>query len=380
MLRKLISVFLFIAITLGCAASALAESSGFADIEKELPTDPIITDGEYATITAEYSAETDTTRYSVALKESAFFPNGTSVTAEDLLFTYYTYLDPGCEQYSSLKSQNILGLESYLWQVTAEDIAAARAAMNAIDEAGREHAWSESDRWTKEIQDSYWTLYESYEAACEAEYPHCAQAIVDTCIDSLSPQSAGAFGLTAEEIAENTSLHVAYAMTCWGYAFAKDDDTLISTNTRTLWMLADGTVPTLNDFVTELKAVYDSDLGACWSVENPGNYEPTLPNLEEQFIAIYLGLYDANIPSIEGVRIDENGCFEIELDGIRMSKAQDLFGIDILSRQACGNDALWNPENDEYGHPFGDVSSVEACINPENTLHLLSETFDVFEN
>ena len=148
------------------------------------------------------------------------------------------------------------------------------------------------------------------------------------------------------------------------------------TATRTVWAIGDGIVPTINDFVNELKAVYGNDLAACWAIENPGNYEPVLPEVEQPFIEAYIGGELDAIPSVTGICINEEGLFEVTLNGIRMSEAHELFSINLLSLNACGDMSLWDPEAGSYGHPFGDVGAIEAAISSETSLPLLPQERD----
>ena len=166
MLKRMLISMLILLLTALPAVSALAEPfSDFEDLTNEIPEEPVVTDADGVTITAEYDAVSDLSRYTATLKD------GAGVTARDVLFSLYYYLDPSCTEKTGLAGLDVSGLDSYRLQLAPEHIAEATADMEAIRDAGREHIWSETDPWTEAEQTAYWKLSDEYAAACEAEYP-----------------------------------------------------------------------------------------------------------------------------------------------------------------------------------------------------------------
>lgn len=369
MLRKLLALAaaLLLALTLG--VPAMAE---FSFPENDIPEDPIETEDDSVRIVAEYHEETDRTTYTLHLKDGARFPDGTAVTAQDVLFSLYVYLDPGYTGDSSMAGLSIPGLANYRAQISAEHYADAMAVMKAIREAGPEHTWSEEDGWTEAAQTAYWSLANAYETACEEEFPVCVRHIVDACVSQLNADSPGAFGKTPEELRADEELHVAYAMVEWGYARYPergDETTLVGVCTETVWQLDGGFAPTLDDFVNELKLAYDGDLAACWAVEAADDYEPALPDVEGEFVrALYAGAPDS-VPSVEGIRLTEDGAVQIDLAGIDMRSEGELFGQPVLSLSFFGDAALWSPEAGSYGHAFGDVAAITSAAAQDDGAH-----------
>lgn len=375
MLKKML--MLMLAMMLGCTPT-LAE---FPEFENQIPDEPIITENDAVSVTAEYNAGTDRTLYTIALKDGAKFPDGSAVTTDDLLLSWYAYLDPSCTNDCGMGALSISGLQEYRLQTSAETLANARAAMSAIESAGADHAWSASDGWSQELQTAYWTLRSAYDAACTAEYPKCAQAIVDLCKKMLVMDDVGAFGLTAAEVAANEGLSVAYAMLTWGYAEWDGEITLVSTRTRTAWQLGTGIYPTVDDFVTELKAVYGNDLAACWAVETTGSYDPALPDWKTEFLKAAAAAAPTAVTAIEGIRAVDEKTVEVELTGIDMRSEGMLLGMPLLSKAHFADAAQWNPEAGIYGHAFGDVSAIEAALladGGKHTVQLMETTSDGF--
>lgn len=356
MFRKLLLLILSAMLLL----TGLAEND--LTIENLPPDEPVVTEGPFLRVQTEYDVETNLTRYTARLINAPTFPDGAPITADDLLFSLYVYLDPGYTAETDLSSLPIPGLESYRRQVSSERLNAAAEAMTAIRAAGANHIWTAEDPWSEPLHAAYWSLHEEYSAACEKEFPRCAQSIVDYCAEMLAFDPQGAFGYTAEEIAADEGLRVAYAMLQWGYATA-DGNLLTARRSGLSWPLEAGK-PSLDDFVTELSLAYDGDLGACWKVESTGMYEPELPDVDEAFLLQYLGDARDSVTSISGIRSTDDHTLEIDLEGIDMHAAEILFGQPILSLKAQGDDVQWSPDAGSYGHPFGNLSSIKSFDGP----------------
>lgn len=362
MLRKLLCIML--ALMLAGMPLVLAEEDELSEdlfIESPMPDEPVVIEGDFIRVTSEYLPSDDLTRYTAELINAPAFADGTAVTAEDLLFSLYVYLDPDCPVDHSIQSAPVPGLESYRRQISGQRLTEAAETLAAIHAAGEDHIHSDSDAWTAEHQSAYWTLHGEYLAACEAEFINCARAIVDYCADMpvLNPESA--FGCSAEDVLADEGLRIAHAMQQWGYASA--DDGVLTSNTGKLWYLS-ASAPALDDFVHELSAAYNGDLAACWAVESTGTYTPDLPDLKGSFMELFLGSERDFVPSVSGIRLISDAVLEIDLQGIDMYSAGTLFGLPVLSLAQLGDADQWSPEEGLYGHPFGDMS----CIGDADTL------------
>lgn len=356
MLKRMLISMLILLLTALPAVSALAEPfSDFEDLTNEIPEEPVVTDADGVTVTAEYDAVSDLSRYTATLKD------GAGVTARDVLFSLYYYLDPGCTEKTGLAGLDVSGLDSYRLQLSPEHIAEATADMEAIRDAGREHIWSETDPWTEAEQTAYWKLSDEYAATCEAEYPTCVKHIVDAC--SLDWVAIGDW--TAEQVAADEGLKIANAMVQWGYAHAEDDGSIVGARTGTVWNLRDGYAPSIDDFVNELKQVYGDDLGACWAVEGTVNYEPQLPDLTGGFLRACYADNPDHVTSVSGIRMEDENTVVVELEGIDMHAEAELFGVKLLPLDAYGDAAQWSPDEGLYGHAFGDVSGISNALSAD---------------
>ncbi|NTW43775.1 MAG: hypothetical protein HGB14_04920, partial [Anaerolineaceae bacterium] len=105
----------------------------------------------------EYDEASDTTKYTARLRVGMKFSDGVPVTADDLIFSYYTFLDPSYVGSTTLSSYDILGLKDYQTQTTSEVYDKYAAIAEAILAAGPDHVWADSDAWTQEQQEDFWT-------------------------------------------------------------------------------------------------------------------------------------------------------------------------------------------------------------------------------
>ena len=347
MLRKLFSLMMSSLMLLCGIMPAMAESF---EVRKEAPSEPIETDAEFVHISCAYDAASNRSVYTLTLKD------GAPVTARDLLFTYYVYLDPGYSGDTALSDMAIPGARSYRMQYDQERLNAALEQLAAIRDAGEDHVWSESDGWTAETQDAWWTLYDEYLAACAEGFPALAQEIVDYCIANVRD----ALDHTAEEITASENLKVAFSMVQWGHA-SYENGRLTTKHSRTVWDVVSGILPTLEDYAEELRQVYAGDLARAWSIECPNSNAvmPKLPDVESAFIAAVLGDEHDEVTSIEGIRLIDDVTIEIALEDIDMRSDGVLFGMPVFRLAECGDEAQWSPESGQYGHPFGDVSAVD---------------------
>ncbi|MBQ1411538.1 MAG: hypothetical protein IIY94_09700, partial [Oscillospiraceae bacterium] len=72
-----------------------------------------------ADLSVDYDSASDTTTYTAKIRDDLKFWDGTPVTAKDILFTYYTYLDPAYVGSTTLNSYDIIGLSN--WQTQTSD-------------------------------------------------------------------------------------------------------------------------------------------------------------------------------------------------------------------------------------------------------------------
>ena len=90
-------------------------------------------------LTVNYDEATDITTYGYKMREDLKFSDGEPVTIDDVIFTYYVYLDPAYNGSTTLSSYDILGLKAYRTQIpeaNVEEVSTAAEAVKAAYAAG----------------------------------------------------------------------------------------------------------------------------------------------------------------------------------------------------------------------------------------------------
>ena len=93
----------------------------------------------------DYDEASNTTKYTVKLRNDLYFSDGVQATADDIIFTYYVFLDPAYVGSTTLRTYPIIGLQDYLTQTTSDVYAKYETLANGIIEAGRDHEWTDAD-------------------------------------------------------------------------------------------------------------------------------------------------------------------------------------------------------------------------------------------
>ena len=223
---------------------------------------------------------TDTTVYTARLREDVKFSDGTPMTADDLIFTYYVLLDPSYTGASTLSSYDIMGLKAYRTQIPEATQQKYDALAKDIYTAGADHVWAEGDAWTQEQQEALW-------AGLKAEWMADMQAIINYCVDNFNTEEYAAFiEATPEEIRADARLGNVFGMMLWGFT-TYDAGVLIAPDSGMAWNLVEGIYPTLEDCYEEAAAKYGYDPDRFFSAEMAG-LEDT-PTLAAAQAALYTG-------------------------------------------------------------------------------------------
>lgn len=312
-----------------------------------------------ADLSVSYDAESDTTTYTAKLRDDIYFSDGVQVTADDIIFTYYAYLDTSYVGSTTLSSYDIIGLQDYRTQTTS-DVYNKYAALAAdIYAAGRDHEWSDADAWTQEMQDGYW-------ATLDATWTDDVQAIVDYVVANyLNDDYAAMLNVTAADIAENDGLKVAFGMTMWGFGGLNDDGLFAGSVTGNTWDIASGVYPTAADYMAETSAAYEGDPDAYWSVEAADSTD-VHGTTDEAFIAEW-GVKDegmeGGVKSIAGITKIDDFTVEVKTNGYEAPAVYSILGIAVTPMHYYGDETLYDYENGMYGFErghFADIASTKT--------------------
>jgi len=212
-----------------------------------------------ADLSVVYDEAEDITTYTAKLRDDLVFSDGEPLTADDVIFTYYVYLDPAYVGSTTLNSYKILGLQDYLTQTTSDVYSRFETIAKDIQAAGSDHEWTEADAWTKEQQDAYWALIESNWVA---EVQKISDYVYTNYAKGYAEET---MGMTPEEIGADEGLKVAFGMVMWG--FGEVADGVLTAKSGATFDLKAGVYPTINDYYNETYSDYAGDAEKFFSVE-----------------------------------------------------------------------------------------------------------------
>ncbi|MGI6239711.1 MAG: ABC transporter substrate-binding protein [Christensenellales bacterium] len=307
-----------------------------------------------ANISATYDKDANITTYTATIRDDMLFSDGVPVTADDIIFTYYVYLDTAYVGSTSLSSYDIVGLNDYRTQTTSDVYAKYADLAAAIYAAGADHVWSDGDAWTSEMQDSYW-------ATMEATWVSDVAAIVAYANNNyLAAYADQMLGMTAEEVAAEEGLGIAFGMVAWG--FGSVEEGVLTATSGATFDLAAGVYPTIEDYYLETYLAYEGDPDAYWAVEAADDTD-VHGVADEAFIAEF-GPQDegmvGGVASISGIRKLDDYTVEVKTNGYEAPAIYSILGINITPLHYYGDTDLYDYENGMYGFVRGDLSGVEA--------------------
>ncbi|NLB91777.1 MAG: hypothetical protein GX786_11240, partial [Clostridiales bacterium] len=304
-----------------------------------------------ADLKVEYDQEKDITTYTTKLRDDLKFSDGEPVTADDLIFTYYVYLDPGYVGSTTMNSYPIIGLDSYVTQVPQELYDNFTKVFDGIYEAKADHEWAEGDEWTKEQQESVW-------AAMEAEWKKDLQGIVDYVVTNYA-EMAEDIGKTAEEVVADADLQAALTMFAWN--FGKYEDGKLTGGEKT-WDLAAGEKPTFDEFYEVVYNLYEGDAVKYWDTEKVDN-DDVHGTVKAAFVkeeASKDEAASAGVPNIAGIEKVDDYTVTVKTKGYEAPAIYSILGIAVAPKHYYGDPEQYDYDNNQFGHPFGDLSVVES--------------------
>lgn len=306
----------------------------------------------------DYDDASDTTKYTVKLRDDLYFSDGVQATADDIIFTYYVFLDPAYVGSTTLRTYPIIGLQDYLTQTTSDVYAKYETLANGIIEAGRDHEWTDADAWTQEQQDAYWALI-------DGRWTFEVQGIVDYVNAKYADKAAEALGVSADEIAAEPGLKIAAGMTLWGFGDVADG--VLTAKSGKTFKLADGEFPTIEDYVAETVEAYAGDANEFFSTESTNSDNQSILSYAKDTFISDLGSQDPEmgegIPNISGIRKVDDYTVEITTDGYEAPTIYQLFEGYLAPMHYYGDPEQYDYDNNMFGHPYNDLSIVEAKTN-----------------
>ncbi|MEA3327404.1 MAG: ABC transporter substrate-binding protein [Chloroflexota bacterium] len=302
-----------------------------------------------------YDEATDTTKYTAKLRVGMKFSDGTPVTADDIIFTYYTFLDPSYVGSTTLSSYDIVGLKDYMTQTTSEVYDKYDAAFEAIYAAGVDHEWTEEDSWTQEQQDDLWTRM-------DVEFVREADKIVKYVNANYSGYAEDYAGYPYEEIEGIEGMEIMFGMVMWGFGDVGDDGAFTSATTEVVYDLVES-FPTMEDYAAEINATYEGDVQEAFPYESADSVD-VYAKVKSGFIG-YWGpldesMGDEGVPNIAGIVKVDDYTVEVTVNGFSAPAVYSILGIQVTPLHYYGDVEKYDYENNMFGFDFGDLSKQES--------------------
>ena len=243
-----------------------------------------------------------TVDYDFVLRDDLVFSDGEPLTVDDVIFSMYVLCDPTYDGSSTLYAQPIEGMEAYR--------SGMDTLLNLLYAAGRDNA--DFTLWTEEQQTAFWGKYDAATAAL-------AQEIVDYCVGA---------GYAAEG-------DINAAASAWGFGGE-----------------------TIEEFAAALEAAYGADVAGMINTENAGStVEDLFPGLDEYATTgIQTG---ESAASITGIQKTGDNSLRVHMTKVDATAIYQL-GVSIAPMHYYGNKDLYDYDNNSFGFPKGDLSSVRA--------------------
>ena len=314
-----------------------------------------------ADLSVKYDEASDTTTYTAKLRVGMKFSDGEEVTADDVIFTYYTYLDPTYVGSTTLSSYDIVGLQNYRTQTSDEVYAKYSELTKKIFEAGNAGYVANED-YSEDLYNAYWGLI-------KANWTDTCQAIVNYVANNYGVdayvQAYANPDWTWEQVAANEGLKIAYGMRMWGFAKFTEEG-LKGAVTGKTWDLTT-TFPTIEDYYEETYAAYEGDCEAFYETEKTGNEAGTVHDLADaQFIGTYGPQDEAmggqGVPNIAGIKKIDKYTVEVTVKGFSAPAIYSILGVSVTPLHYYGDVSKYDYENNKFGFDFGDLSTQKSKL------------------
>ena len=246
-----------------------------------------------------------TIAYDFDLRDDVVFSDGEKLTADDVIFSMYVLSDPTYDGNSTFFALPIAGMEEYR--------SGMESLYSLILAAGEDN--SDFTLWTEEEQTAFW---EAYNEASEK----FAQSIADFCI-------ANGYNEEGDSIAKCAAN--------WGYELAED--------------------ATAADFWAAMMEAYDNDVPTLVSTEAADvAWDELFPAFADYTKGVKTG---ESADSIKG--IEKTGDYSVRVT-LTKADAPAIYqlAVTVAPMHYYGDASLYNYDENQFGFPKGDLSSVKA--------------------
>lgn len=310
--------------------------------------------------TMEVNEDETETKYTFVLKNDVVFSDGTPVTVDDLLYSFYVYADPHYDGSSTFYSLNIKGMNEYRLQTSTEMIEVGNdilAAGISGEPGAAEPTLGEGlTVATPEQQAAFWGyLPEAGNTFAQEIIDYvAANYLIDDYVTEYFP------GFTAAEIEASDSLKTAYGMTMWGFG-SVEDKTFTDANGDT-YDLSDAAVEiNADNYWANIVGAYGYDLEG---INGEAAGSKTIEDYVKELFFANEGSVEGGVASISGITTSkvtgedgaEHDAVELILNGVDPTAIFKM-GVNV-SPKAYYSEG-YEGELNEFGVNPTDRASIE---------------------
>ena len=307
-------------------------------------------------LSVNYDADTDITTYGYHMRDDLVFSDGEPVTIDDVIFNYYVFLDPAYNGSNTLASYNILGLQAYRTQIPEASLEQVNPVIEAVKAAGPGYTLTGDEIFTQEAYDAYYgKLEELWKADCAA--------MIDYMYEGYAADYAqDMIGHSADEVGADDGLKTAFGMTLWGFGTYDAETDTFTTSDGKEFKLGEGERPTAENYFEATYAAYEGDFAGYAGTESELGLsaDEAEKALSEQIVADLDIDMSAGVPNVSGITRVDDYTVEVKVQGFDAAAVYQILGLQIAPMHYYGDPAQYDYDNNQFGHPFGDLSTVQA--------------------
>lgn len=324
------------------------------------------------------------TVYTFKFRDDIKFSDGEPLTMDDVVFSFYAYIDPAYTGSATLSTLPIIGLEEYRTQTDTALYNKYLKIWDAAVAAGPAADKAASEDFTEEEYDKIWgEITAQAKEGSNQLYDMMEGMISDDYVNAAFGEKAG---LTAEDVKADEGLVAAFALKMWNLFTEWDEETgkiaTSGTNEQgeevTLEFNINDNKPTKEDVYNAGRLLYGSNDYDYIGSELTDFI--SLGDMRDTFIN-ESGKEDPDageaVTSVEGFKIIDDNSFSLTLKGFDASAVYKV-GFQVSPLHYYGDKDQFKPEEGLYGHPFKDLSLVEA--KTKEPMGAGPYIFEKFEN
>ena len=305
--------------------------------------------------------------------------DGEVMDIDDLIFTLYALLDESYDGPNTLRSLPVVGLQDYYRGVSSEMWEKYSPLFDELYNEGRydqdlqkklketQLAQPYNDYHEKMAQDAL-DKYDQDKAndirqALLDVWREDADHLVDYCMEKFAATAEYHTGYTLEQLQENRSLQIMFAMVELSFGNLLDNGTLVGKKTGASWDMKQS-FPTMDDFYNEMVESYGGSAETYWAIEGIGRGDI----LEMARVRAVLQWaaedkeWDGETVRIPGIARVGDRMATVSFDSFSPDYMEAIAALYIAPRRVFACEGLYDYANGSYGFPKGKVNKLPTVV------------------